>query len=66
MEFLPDSGHAVPSESGETIGALQPVNLTFESSDLLLSLGQGTWRICNLIDRDHQTVNQQIRLKKGH
>jgi hypothetical protein len=21
VEFLPDSGHAVPSESGETIGA---------------------------------------------
>lgn len=48
------------------LDAHQPVDLTFKLGDLLLALGQGTRRIRNLIDRVHQTVNQQIRLKKRH
>jgi formylglycine-generating enzyme required for sulfatase activity len=34
--------------------------------DLLRSLGRGTRRIRDPIDLDHQTVNQHVRLKKGH
>src|SRR5262245_61852344 len=40
------------------LSALKPVDLTFEFGDLLLSLGQGTRRIRDPIDLDHQTVNQ--------
>jgi hypothetical protein len=46
--------------------ALEPVNLTFEFGDLLLSLGPGTRRIRDPIDLGHQAFNQYIRLKKGH
>jgi hypothetical protein len=47
------------------LAALEAVDLLFEFGDLLLSLGQGTRRIRNLIDRNHQTVNQQIRLAQA-
>jgi hypothetical protein len=40
------------------LGALEPINLLFELGDLLLSLGQGTRRICDPIDLGRQTVNQ--------
>ena len=48
------------------LSALVPVDLTFEFGDLLLALGQGTWRIRDPIDLGHQPFNQHIRLKKGH
>jgi hypothetical protein len=48
------------------LSALRPVDLLLEFGDPLLALGQGTWHIRNPIDLDHQTVNQHIRLKKGH
>jgi hypothetical protein len=54
------------SDDNGLLGALELVDLTFEFGDLLLSLGQGTRRICDPIDLGHQTVNQHIRLKKGH
>ena len=42
------------------LGALQPVDLLFEFGDPLLSLRRWIRRIRNLIDREHQTVNQHI------
>jgi hypothetical protein len=44
----------------------QPVDLTFEFGDLLLSLGQRTGRIRNLIDRDHSKPPGAVRRSKPH
>ena len=48
------------------LGALQPVDLTFEFGDLLLSFGQGIRRIRDPIYLGHEPLNQNLRLKKGH
>jgi hypothetical protein len=54
------------SDDNGLLGAAEPIDLLFELGDLLLSLGQGTWRIRDAIDLPFNQHISVLRPRHAH